>query len=56
MGMSRLYVGDHWLTDVLAAYAVAGAVVAAVAWVTGPFLPTVMTAVAHRTRPTIDRG
>jgi undecaprenyl-diphosphatase len=56
MGMSRLYVGDHWLTDVLAAYAVAGAVVAAVAWVTGPLLPTVMTAVAHRTRPTIDRG
>jgi undecaprenyl-diphosphatase len=37
MGLSRLYVGDHWLTDVLAAYAVAGAVVAAVAWVTGRY-------------------
>jgi membrane-associated phospholipid phosphatase len=34
MGLSRLYVGDHWLTDVLASYAVAGAVLAAVAWVT----------------------
>ena len=32
MGLSRLYVGDHWLTDVLAAYAVAGVVLAAVAW------------------------
>jgi undecaprenyl-diphosphatase len=34
MGASRLYVGDHWLTDVLASYAVAGAVLAAVAWMT----------------------
>jgi undecaprenyl-diphosphatase len=34
MGVSRLYVGDHWLTDVLASYAVAGIVLAAVAWVT----------------------
>jgi undecaprenyl-diphosphatase len=34
MGLSRLYVGDHWLTDVLAAYAVAGVVLAAVAWAT----------------------
>jgi undecaprenyl-diphosphatase len=34
MGASRLYLGDHWLTDVLAAYALAGAVIAAVAWLT----------------------
>lgn len=34
MGVSRLYVGDHWLTDVLASYAVAGIVLAAVAWAT----------------------
>jgi undecaprenyl-diphosphatase len=37
MGLSRLYVGDHWLTDVLASYAVAGAVLAAVAWGTGRY-------------------
>lgn len=35
MGLSRLYVGDHWLTDVLASYAIAGTVLGAVAWVTG---------------------
>jgi undecaprenyl-diphosphatase len=34
MGLSRLYVGDHWLTDVLAAYAVAGVVLAVVVRVT----------------------
>jgi len=34
MGASRLYVGDHWFTDVLASYAVAGVVLAAVAWTT----------------------
>jgi membrane-associated phospholipid phosphatase len=34
MGASRLYLGDHWFTDVLAAYALAGAVVAGVAWLT----------------------
>jgi len=49
MGLSRLYVGDHWLTDVLAAYAVAGAVLAAVAWVTGELLPRWISA----TRPTL---
>jgi undecaprenyl-diphosphatase len=32
MGASRLYLGDHWLTDVLASYALAVAVLAAVAW------------------------
>lgn len=36
MGASRLYVGDHWLTDILAAYAVAGGVLAVVAWFTTP--------------------
>jgi membrane-associated phospholipid phosphatase len=34
MGASRLYLGDHWLTDVLASYALAGAVLAAVAALT----------------------
>jgi undecaprenyl-diphosphatase len=34
MGASRLYLGDHWFTDVLAAYALAGAVVAGVTWLT----------------------
>jgi undecaprenyl-diphosphatase len=34
MGASRLYLGDHWFTDVLAAYALAGAVIAVVAWLT----------------------
>jgi undecaprenyl-diphosphatase len=34
MGASRLYLGDHWLTDVLAAYALAAAVLAGVAWLT----------------------
>ncbi|MCW2741843.1 MAG: hypothetical protein JWR45_2265 [Blastococcus sp.] len=34
MGASRLYLGDHWLTDVLAAYALAGAVLATAAWLT----------------------
>jgi membrane-associated phospholipid phosphatase len=36
MGASRLYLGDHWLTDVLASYALAGALLAAVAAVTAP--------------------
>jgi undecaprenyl-diphosphatase len=35
MGASRLYLGDHWFTDVLASYALAGAVTAVVAWLTG---------------------
>jgi membrane-associated phospholipid phosphatase len=35
MGASRLYLGDHWFTDVLAAYALAGAVLAVAAWLTG---------------------
>jgi undecaprenyl-diphosphatase len=34
MGASRLYLGDHWLTDVLASYALAGAVLAAAAALT----------------------
>jgi undecaprenyl-diphosphatase len=34
MGASRLYLGDHWFTDVLAAYALAGAVLAVAAWLT----------------------
>jgi membrane-associated phospholipid phosphatase len=34
MGASRLYLGDHWFTDVLASYALAGAVLAAVAALT----------------------
>jgi undecaprenyl-diphosphatase len=34
MGASRLYLGDHWFTDVLASYALAGAVTAVVAWLT----------------------
>ena len=36
MGISRLYLGDHWLTDVLASYALAGALLAAVAVLTAP--------------------
>jgi membrane-associated phospholipid phosphatase len=36
MGASRLYLGDHWLTDVLAGYALAGAVLTAVAALTRP--------------------
>jgi membrane-associated phospholipid phosphatase len=36
MGASRLYLGDHWFTDVLASYALAGAVLAAVAALTAP--------------------
>jgi undecaprenyl-diphosphatase len=36
MGASRLYLGDHWLTDVLASFALAVGVVAVVAWMTGP--------------------
>jgi undecaprenyl-diphosphatase len=34
MGASRLYLGDHWLTDVLASYALAGVVLTAVAALT----------------------
>jgi membrane-associated phospholipid phosphatase len=34
MGASRLYLGDHWLTDVLASYALAGAMLTAVAALT----------------------
>jgi membrane-associated phospholipid phosphatase len=36
MGASRLYLGDHWPTDVLAAYALAGVVLTAVAALTRP--------------------
>jgi undecaprenyl-diphosphatase len=53
MGLSRLYVGDHWLTDVLAAYAVAGVVLAAVAWVTQRYWSGIersMAAAMHRSR------
>lgn len=32
MGASRLYMGDHWLTDVLASYALAIAILGGVAW------------------------
>jgi undecaprenyl-diphosphatase len=34
MGASRLYLGDHWFTDVLASYALAGVVLTAVATLT----------------------
>ncbi|HEV7727368.1 MAG TPA: phosphatase PAP2 family protein [Modestobacter sp.] len=36
MGASRLYLGDHWLTDVLASYALAGVVLTVVAALTAP--------------------
>jgi membrane-associated phospholipid phosphatase len=35
MGLSRMYLGDHWLTDVLASYALAVSVLAATAAVVG---------------------
>jgi undecaprenyl-diphosphatase len=35
MGLSRMYLGDHWLTDVLASYALAVAVLAATATAVG---------------------
>jgi membrane-associated phospholipid phosphatase len=50
MGLSRLYLGDHWLTDVLASYAVAGVVLAAVAWVTERYWPWFERAVATTVR------
>ena len=37
MGASRLYMGDHWLTDVLASYALAIGILAAVAWATARY-------------------
>ena len=40
MGASRLYLGDHWLTDVLASYALAVAVLAAVGWAVARSYPT----------------
>jgi undecaprenyl-diphosphatase len=36
MGASRLYLGDHWFTDVLSSYALAGALLTAVAALTAP--------------------
>jgi hypothetical protein len=41
MGVSRLYLGDHWLTDVLASYALAGVVLAAVAAISAARRPPV---------------
>jgi undecaprenyl-diphosphatase len=48
MGASRLYLGDHWLTDVLASYALAGAVTAAVAWLTSGRTPAQSAATGRR--------
>jgi len=39
MGASRLYLGDHWLTDVLASYALAGVILTAVAALIPPRPP-----------------
>ncbi|QNG38528.1 phosphatase PAP2 family protein [Geodermatophilaceae bacterium NBWT11] len=36
MGLSRLYLGDHWLTDVLASYALVGVVLAGAACLPHP--------------------
>jgi membrane-associated phospholipid phosphatase len=36
MGASRLYLGDHWFTDVLSSYALAGVLLTAVAAVVRP--------------------
>jgi membrane-associated phospholipid phosphatase len=38
MGASRLYLGDHWFTDVLSSYALAGVVLTAVAALVRPAL------------------
>jgi undecaprenyl-diphosphatase len=36
MGASRLYLGDHWFTDVLSSYALAGVLLTAVAALVRP--------------------
>jgi undecaprenyl-diphosphatase len=57
MGISRLYLGDHWLTDVLASYALAAALLTAIALLTAPgTVRDRWVAVVPRRRPAVPPG